>query len=357
MMQNPYDAKPDYQFWRRSFAGKTAVEVDLVTHPRFAIGAGDRVATAGSCFAQHVSRKLSESGFQFMVTEREPLFSFSGEENFGVFSARYGNIYTVRQFKQLFWRAYGLFEPADLYWQREDGRYVDPFRPFISSAGFAAPDEVVQEREVHLAAVRELFENCDVFILTLGLTEGWESVRDGAVFPLAPGVVGAVGNEADYRFRNFTVTEMEKDLKDVLQRLHAINPKCRVLLTVSPVALIATYERTHVLVATTYSKSVLRVVAETIKRELDYVDYFPSYEMIMGPHGRGAFLEDDLREVRPEGVEYAMTAFVRHYLGQGERVRTEAKAKPTAAQVETQKLVISEIAAVICDEEKIDRAV
>ncbi len=356
-MQNPYDAKPDYQFWRRSFANRAATEVDVVTNPRFAIGPKDKVATAGSCFAQHVSRKLGALGFQFMITEHEPLFSFSGTENFGVFSARYGNVYTIRQFKQLFWRAYGLFDPVDQHWQREDGRYVDPFRPYIERAGFASPDEVAWERDAHLATVRDIFEDCDVFILTLGLTEGWESVHDGAVFPLSPGVVGANGNEQDYRFRNFKVDEMEKDLKDVLFRLSAINPKCRVLLTVSPVALIATYENVHVLSATTYSKSALRVVAESMKQAFDFVDYFPSYEMIMGSHGRGAFIEDDLREVRPEGVEYAMGAFARHYLGREASVRAVAEAGPTAAQVAKQKHIMTEIASVICDEENIDRAV
>ncbi len=356
-MHTPYDAKPDYQFWRRSFAGKRATDIDPVTHPRFAIGGNDQVATVGSCFAQHVSRKLSALGFRFMVTEAEPSFSFSGTENFGVFSARYGNVYTVRQFKQLFWRAYGLFEPVDQYWQREDGRYVDPFRPNILSAGFAAPQDVQAERDAHLSAVRDLFEDCDVFILTLGLTEGWESVRDGAVFPLAPGVVGARGNDDDYRFHNFTVAEMERDLGDVLCRLHAINPKCRVLLTVSPVALIATYETAHVLTATTYSKSALRVVAEAMKHAFGFVDYFPSYEMILGPHGRGAFLEDNMREVRPEGVEYAMAAFARHYLGRESTVHVETPVTPTAEQIEKQKLTLSRIAAVICDEEMIDRAV
>lgn len=356
-MHNPYDAKPDYQFWRRSFAGRTPAEVDVVTNPRFAIGAQDRIATAGSCFAQHVSRKLNALGFKFMVTEPGPAFPFSGTEGFGVFSARYGNVYTVRQFKQLFWRAYGLFEPVDQYWQREDGRYVDPFRPYISSTGFSTPEEVLEERQFHLSAVRDLFEDCDVFILTLGLTEGWEAVRDGAVFPLAPGVVGGRGSDDDYRFRNFTVAEMERDLGDVLRRLHLINPRCRILLTVSPVALIATYENTHVLAATTYSKSALRVVAEGMKNAFEFVDYFPSYEMILGPHGRGAFLEDDLREVRPEGVEYAMSAFARHYLGHENSAREVNIAKPTREQIERQKLIMEKIADIICDEEMIDRAV
>jgi len=64
-----------------------------------------------------------------------------------------------------------------------------------------------------------------------------------------------------------------------------------------------------------------------------------------------------LREVRPEGVEYAMAAFARHYLGGGDTSRVETPTKPTLAQIEKQKNTLSKIASVICDEEMIDRAV
>lgn len=354
-MQNPYSTKPDYHFWRRSFAGKTATEIDPVTSVKFAIGPNDKVATAGSCFAQHVSRTLASSGFNYMITETAPAFPFSKDENYGVFSARYGNIYTVRQLLQLLKRVYAFFEPLDTAWQRQDGRFVDPFRPYIQTDGFASPEEVEAERESHFAAVRTLFETSDVFIFTLGLTEGWQAVADGAVFPIAPGVVGAAGDEAAYRFHNFSVTEMEQDLRDFIRRLHQINPGCRVLLTVSPVSLIATYEDRHVLVATTYSKSVLRVVAEIIVREFAFVDYFPSYEMITGPHARSAFFEEDLREVRPEGVAYAMSKFAEHYMTNNTEAHPGHKTTVLDPEaVARQRTAIQEIAAVICDEEKID---
>ncbi len=353
-MQNPYTAKPEYQFWRRSFSGKAPTEVDPVVQTRFVIGPQDRIATAGSCFAQHVSRTLNELGFNYMVTEQSPAFSFSGSENFGTFSARYGNIYTVRQLRQLFRRAYGLFCPRDVAWRRADGRYVDPFRPYIVEEGFATAEEVVADREAHFEAVRTVFEDCDVFIFTLGLTEGWEAVNDGAVFPLAPGVVGAEGNETNYRFCNFGLSEMVEDLADFLTALRSVNPACRVLLTVSPVPLIATYENAHVLTATTYSKSALRVLSEEIKRKFTFADYFPSYEMITGPHVRGAFWGDDLREVKPEGVLYAMSKFAAHYLGDASIQLAAGTEMPSRDAIARQRAAITEIASVICDEEKID---
>ena len=62
--------------------------------------------------------------------------------------------------------------------------------------------------------------------------------------------------------------------KSLVPDLKRLNPGVRVLLTVSPVPLIATYEPRHVLVSTTYSKSVLRVAAEQVMRRHDWVDFY-----------------------------------------------------------------------------------
>jgi hypothetical protein len=97
----------------------------------------------------------------------------------------------VRQLWQLFQRAYGLFAPADVAWRGADGRYVDPFRPRIQVGGFATVEDLLGERKSHLAAVRRVFEECDLFIFTLGLAEGWVARGGGAVFPLAPGTVAS----------------------------------------------------------------------------------------------------------------------------------------------------------------------
>lgn len=354
-MHNPYAGKPDQSFWKRSVGGRAATEVDPIVRPRFTIGRTDKIATAGSCFAQHISRTLGRLGFGYFVPEDKPAFGFCEDENYGTYSARYGNVYTVRQLWQLFQRAYGLFDPEDVVWQREDGRFVDPFRPRIQAGGYAMPSDLLADREAHFAAVRSVFEDCDVLVFTLGLTEGWEAKTDGAVFPLVPGVV-ADGLDVDaYGFHNFTVPEMDADLTRFLKALRKVNPSVRVMLTVSPVALVATYEDRHVLTSTVYSKSALRVVAQMAADAHDFVDYFPSYEMITGPHTRGAFWADDLREVRPEGVDYVMSRFAAHYLREtGEGAGHAAPAAVSEALVAAQLADIERLEAVICDEEQIE---
>ena len=67
---------------------------------------------------------------------------------------------------------------------------------------------------------------------------------------------------------------MEVDLNRFIRALQGVNPACKVLLTVSPVPLIATYEDEHVLQATILSKAALRVVAGGAEQTFDHVGYF-----------------------------------------------------------------------------------
>lgn len=354
-MTNPYRDKPSFQFWRKSVAAPALTDVDPVVNTNIRIGTSTRIATAGSCFAQHIARTLVKQGFDYMVPEAEPAFHFSQNENYGTFSARYGNIYTVRQLLQLFERAYSLYEPLHDAWLREDGRYIDPFRPQIQSQGFETIEQLLEDRESHLAAVRTVFEDCDVFIFTLGLTEAWISKQDGAIFPIAPGVVSPHVDRDSYEFHNFNVAEIQDDLKTFLDKIKKINPKIRALLTVSPVPLIATYEHQHALTATTYSKAVLRVAAAVAAKQFDWVEYFPSYEMITGIHTRGAFFAEDLREVTPDGVAYVMRTFSKHYLDRREAAPSVVTS-PTISDRALQEGMkrIKELSSVICDEEIIE---
>ncbi|MFX4975079.1 hypothetical protein ABTB64_19810, partial [Acinetobacter baumannii] len=82
--------------------------------------------------------------------------------NYGVYSARYGNLYTAAQLLQTALRAYGRFVPEEDIWQLPDGGFADPFRPAIQPGGFASEAELRADREQHLAAVRHMFETLDV---------------------------------------------------------------------------------------------------------------------------------------------------------------------------------------------------
>lgn len=348
---SPYASLPNTSFWKRSVAGISALDVDPVLQAPFAISEKDAVATAGSCFAQHISRTLSAKGFNYFVTEFGP-----EERGYGVYPSRFGNIYTVRQLLQTFERAYGLREADPSVWVRGE-KFVDPFRPQIEADGFSTTEALEADRATHLASVRKMFEGCDVFIFTLGLTEGWQT-ENGTVVPLAPGVAGGPENPLDiYSKKNFSVNEMVSDFNRFLSLLRTVNPDVKVLLTVSPVPLIATYEDNHVLQSNTYSKSALRVAAQSIVDENENVFYFPSYEIITGLHNGNRYFEADLRSVTPEGVANVMSVFSKHYLGK----QDQALSTPSPIQKQNETVKTDEVKGerhelyeIICDEEAVD---
>lgn len=171
----------------------------------------------GSCFARHIGRALKKNDFNFLGYEPAYIdcYYFAAPPDdlgYGLFSARYGNLYTVRQLRQLFLRAFGSFLPVEEF-RGDDGSWFDPFRPTIEPFGYHSRLEAVNMRAAHLAAVRRLFEDSELMIFTMGLTEAWRDKRDGAVYPMCPGTVAGVFDANKHEFINFSYKKSWKTWK------------------------------------------------------------------------------------------------------------------------------------------------
>ena len=271
-----------------------------------------RIATAGSCFAQHVGRALRTAGCA--VIDTEPLPPAVPDEiahRFGyrLFSARYGNVYTARQLAQLLAEAHGEITPALPVWRRGE-RFFDAQRPGLEPDGLNSEALVLRHRERHLGRVREAFATADLIVFTFGLTESWVHAETGTVYPTAPGTLAGDYDTALFGFRNDDAVEVLAQFEAVRARLKRGNPDLRFLVTVSPVPLTATASGNHVEVATCYSKSVLRAVCGMLVARHDDVDYFPSFELITSQSARGLHYKPNLRYVTASGVAAAMRLFL-----------------------------------------------
>ena len=311
---HPYQKQPDRAFWKRAVKDIYPLEIEAWYKKKFSIS-GKRLATGGSCFAQHIGRELKKQ--HYTVLDVEPAPSFLNPERhvdygYGIYSARYGNIYTSRQLLQLIQRALGEFEPAEQAWALND-RFVDPFRPHVEPYGLESKEEVDDMRRYHLKQVGSLFEQTDVFVFTLGMTETWMSISDGAVFPVAPGTAGGRFDNAECKFLNLTYLEIVDDMEAVIARLRSVNGNVHFILTVSPVSIMATGGGEHVVVANTYSKSILRAVAGYLADKYEFIDYFPGYEIITSPPMRSMFYNCDMRTVASSGVANVMKQFIEQH--------------------------------------------
>lgn len=359
----PYMKLLDRSFWSRAVAKTAFKDIDLLDRAPFTVTSEMKIATAGSCFAQNISRYLSRSGFNFFVTEPGPTFiskyasTILRSYNYAIYSARYGNIYTARQLVQLFDRAFGAFEPADTSWE-DRGRFVDPYRPQIQPRGFETVDELHSDRLQHLAAVRRMFCELDIFVFTLGLTETYVSKLDGAVYPVCPGCGAGTYDADQHQFTNFDYGAVVEDLEGFIQRLKSVNAAARTILTVSPVPLVATAEPRHVLQSTTYSKSVLRAAAGWIADKYSEVAYFPSYDLIASPAGGAQYFAGDQRTVREEGIAHAMRMFFKHFCDRDMVQPGDQDFNVSSASVDAVKrdqLDLMARFAAVCDEEQLDR--
>lgn len=337
--QSPYKGRPRHTFWKTSIAGRDITDLHGLYKKKFEIGRTTHVATAGSCFAQHISRHLRSAGYKVIDAEPGPqnvATDILREHGYGVYSARYGNIYFVRQLLQLTREALSLWEPTDIAWQRGD-RWYDALRPSVEPEGLASPAQVERQRAEHLRAVRQVIENADIFVFTMGLTEAWIHAPSGTVYPTAPGTIAGSYDTAVHQFHNFDVTEVIADFTEFRTLAHTVNPKLKFLLTVSPVPLAATATDSNVLVATTHSKAVLRAAAGHLASEFDDVDYFPSYEIVTSHAPGNVPFDESGRNVRPETVEKVMAYFMTEHAPAEKQVGPSAPPTPAKQARETQE--------------------
>ena len=96
--------------------------------------------------------------------------------------------------------------------------------------------------------------------------------------------------------------------------IRSARPEAKVIFTLSPVPLMATFRPVSCLTASSVSKAILRVAIDQLMR--DNADdralfYFPSYEIVkdffVDPY------EEDNRDPTPEIVRFIMTTFERHF--------------------------------------------
>jgi hypothetical protein len=310
-------------FWPKLADQPTA---DLMVKRRPLFGRDTPIASAGSCFATNIRNALHQLGYNYLITE-------SNE----VASAAWGLIFNTVAFRQLVEFAFGERErprvifPVTVnhaYTGTDPNRpvYMDPIREGIV---FQDLDDYDASCERHRAHCRKAFEDCELFIFTLGMSEVWEYKIDGSAMAWEPKAVPTfLVNK-----RVLTAAENVAELERAFALLTQHNPKLKLVLTVSPVALHATFrgDDMHVITANSYSKSALRAAAdEMVSRHPDRIIYFPSYEKIM--YATADAWEEDGRHPNKDAIVSVIELFLRCHLNDDEfgkiGIQTEPAKKP-----------------------------
>jgi tetratricopeptide (TPR) repeat protein len=218
------------------------------------ISMSSKVFTMGSCFAGNIARKLAQCGID------AEWVNFAEELN-----STYANRYFLE-------------------WAKGE----------THSKQGARIQEVFGDEYAH--QVRAKIRGAKLIIYSLGVAPCFFD-RETGDFTLTLGEnLHASLAVNQLKFRTTSVQENVDNLKRMIELLRELNPQADVMLTVSPVPLKATFERSSAIVADCISKSTLRVAAhEIMELGLERVHYWPSYEMVkwIGCHTGPVFGMDD----------------------------------------------------------------
>ncbi len=301
---------PDVVFWPNPVNPKIPrslwQELPYAERPQF-LNPSTKIGSAGSCFAVEMARRLQADGFNYVVTEPDP----TSQNGFSPSCARWGTLFNTPSFRQLVEKAFGEIElPRLIFSEIEKGEtsYYDPFREGVAFRSLAEYEENYQ---LHLEASRSALLQTEVFVMTLGMNEVWSMKSGGYVFSrlpvrLASGLV---------KRQILSVEENVFHLQRMLDLWRAHNPRLKLILSVSPVPLEATFRGndTHVVAANCHSKSTLRIAAEEFCRRNQDIYYFPSYETVM--YCTESPWDPDQRHVSKQAVSNVMRLFNEMFLG------------------------------------------
>jgi len=250
-----------------------APRIDRTTH----------VTAFGSCFAAHITRWLAARNYRVSAADAQAQRTYVVRIGEGLV-----NSFVIRQQFEWAW----------------NGRAAAP--PRWQAAGAALPEDDAAIRR----QTRALFDRTDVFILTFGLSEVWYDKTSGEVFWRT--VPKAAYDPRRHGFRISTVEENRENIDAIYRLIRRHRPEATIILTLSPVPLIATFRDTSCITSNSVSKAVLRVAMdEALRRHrgAGHLHYWPSYELVTDVFGSP--FKADRRHLPRAVLDFIMNQFER----------------------------------------------
>jgi tetratricopeptide (TPR) repeat protein len=232
------------------------IAVNLNSEPKF-VKKETSFFTMGSCFARNLSRSLGESGYLSRHME---------------ISEHINTTFANRVFVD---------------WLR-DMDIDDAIRDRILEL---LPQGWSKENTI------EAIKNSDVFILTLGVAAAFFDRTTGAFVLPRPSALNSRALAEKYLFRMASVKENVDNVLYLIEFIRSVAPEIRIVVTVSPVPLVASFGHESAVQADCLSKSTMRLVAHEVVNgsNISNILYWPSFEVFRwgGSNSSNYYAADD----------------------------------------------------------------
>ena len=258
-------------------AGHFRTKVPPISYP-FRISHQQNILCYGSCFAEHMAGRLQDRKFK---TRLNP------------FGITYHPLQIARGISGLLQGQ--ALSHSDLFFHNER------WQAFDFHSQFSHPDQEVSLRQMNqsLRETADFLQQVDLLIVTLGTAYGFIERKSGKL------VNNCHKLPADhFERKRFDPDEMIPALEESFRTLKDQRSDLQVLLTVSPVR--------HIkdgMIENQRSKAALLLTAADLSERLDFVHYFPAFELVLDELRDYRFYKEDMIHPSELAIDYIWSYF------------------------------------------------
>jgi hypothetical protein len=232
----------------------------------------------GSCFTEHIGKKLTDLKFPVIVNPFGILY------NPVSVAQSLNNILKLKHFKE-----------KDLFFFNEKWISFSHHGRFSS----ANSSDVVTSINYEIGQAADYLNNSSILFITFGTSWVYKYKKTNQVVANCHKIPAA---EFDHYL--LSINEIVQLYSDLFEEIHKRNEKLRIVFTLSPVR-----HWKDGVVNNQYSKSILIVAIQELIKKFVFVSYFPSYEIFMDDLRDYRFYADDLFHPNQVGIDYVWEKF------------------------------------------------
>ena len=266
-------------------------EVHIRSHPASIVQYSSPITFIGSCFSENISSMLSSRKFNVMSNPTGIVFNPISISNT---ITRCINKHEFSIQKDLF----------------RDHLHGDVFHSWHHGREYSGVNEakVVERMNSDLLKGHEYLRTSSSIFVTLGTSFAYKLLARDNKEQI---VVSNCHKQPASQFEKFTMSSAcaVKALAESFERLKEINPKCEIVITVSPIR-----HTREGIPENSLSKALLITVAHQLSTQLNYVSYFPSYEIMMDELRDYRYYASDLIHPSSAAQEYIFERFCQSYM-------------------------------------------
>lgn len=256
---------------------RTQIPISKSNHP---LDYNSKIVSLGSCFAENMGDKFQYFKFQSTINP-------------------FGIIFNPVSIEKIIHKAINaaLFTEKDIFFHNERWHCFDVHSDLSNSN----KEDLIASLNALIKSTNQQLAQSTHIIITYGTSWIYRNIESYSIVANCHKVP-----QKQFKKELLSVEEIEKSIANTLKLIHAVNPNCTIIFTVSPVR--------HIkdgFVENQVSKSnIISALHKTFDFQLSNINYFPSYEIMMDELRDYRFYAEDMLHPNQVAIDYIWKRFM-----------------------------------------------